>query len=474
VVHSFRLQLTLAFLLSFGVILGQIYKNGPRAPEADELIYVEIAYDLNTFGIYSNGWSETGRALADTPAPGRFFGPAYPFFLAGMSLADPSVKSYLACHAARASDCPDPPVSLITAQALMAAIQMACVFAIALIVSGSSVLAGLALVLALIFGQAAIYAQTFLTENTAFLGFYVFLAAGVAAVSKPSKTIFALAGLGLAIAVLSRPSYIYLFYLVSLILAGLAWRNSNLTGLSWRHAAIFTGVVLAIAAPWMARNIVVFGEPALSAGYGAYILVQRVAYNAMSWPEWAASFIFWLPDFGDNLSRAIFPAELYARLGFENPKDFYVVGNRELRPATLEAAGGAENHLSYLLNVYVLGDLFKHIMVTFPITLRGIWVGKYLALAGILFLPAVGWTLFKRRRFAPFAFMVFALFFMAGLHGFVSVNVVRYNIPMVALYALVAAYVVMDMVRRMGWADPALFARDGSALVASPPAHTFK
>ena len=448
---SNRLLMALAFLVSLTVILGQIYANGPRNPEADELIYIEIAYDLNTYRTFSNSWSEEGRNLSDTPSPGRFFAPAYPIFLSALSKIDPRVGTFIACHAARGASCPGPPLTLVVAQAMLAAIQMACVFGIALALSGSPLVAGLALGLGLIFGQAAYYAQTYLTENIAFVGFYIFLAAGIAGLRHGRIWAFALAGFGLGVAIVSRPSYIYLYYILTPVLIVLALQKRNRLGLSWSHAIAFAGVGLAVFFPWMARNLAVFGDPALSAGYGAYILVQRVAYNAMSWAEWGVSFVYWLPDFGDNLSRALFAPELYARLGFEDPNSFYAVGNQALRQTTLAASGGPENHLSYLLRTYVLGDLFNHLMVTFPITLRGIWVGKYLALAGVLLLPATGLALYRAGRIIPFAFLVLALFFMAGLHGFVSVNVVRYNIPMIALYAFVTAYALVDLLRRVGW-----------------------
>jgi hypothetical protein len=298
--------------------------------------------------------------------------------------------------------------------------------------------------------------------------FYVFLAAGVLALVHKKGAAFALAGAALALAALARPSYLYLLYVVSCLLLVTTILRRDLFGLNLRHAVLFVAAASLILAPWTARNLAVFGDPSITAGYGGFILVQRVAYNAMSWSEWAVAFVYWLPDFGDSLAKALFPVELYRRLEFSDPSSFYAIGNNALMSETLEAAGGRDAHLPYLLKKYVLGDLFTHIIVTVPITLRGIWAGKYLALAGVVMMFPVARHLMHKRRLLPFGFLVFSCFFMAGLHGFVSVNVVRYNIPMLALYASVVGIVVVEMTLR--WSGTAAGGQQGHG----HPANTSK
>ena len=46
-----------------------------------------------------------------------------------------------------------------------------------------------------------------------------------------------------------------------------------------------------VVGPWVLRNWILHDTAAVSGGYAAYILVQRVAYNAMTLQEWLASWI---------------------------------------------------------------------------------------------------------------------------------------------------------------------------------------
>lgn len=450
----FTSLLITAFCVSLIVILAQVFSSDQREPYADEFIYLTIANDLSKTGIFTDARfaeSET-RELKQ---PGRFFAPAYPIFLASLAQLDPSTSTFLACYGergkAQSKNCPAAPVPLLIVQSVISAITMACVFAIALTLSGSQLVATLALVLALATGEAGYYAQMYLTENLAFLGFYLFLAAGVSACTNRSVAAFALSGTALALAALARPSYLYILYVlgVALLLITIFGRRSFPIG--WKQTLAFSLAAALFLAPWMARNWLLFGDPALTAGYGGFILVQRVAYNAMTWPEWVVAFVYWLPDFGDSLARDLFPPELYVRLGFIDPSSFYKIGNNELMRETLHFSGGRATHLQYLLDHYVAGDFLRHVLVTFPLTWRGIWAGQYLALFGVLMIVPVAVAMARTNKLPAFTFLVLAPFFMAALHGFVSVNVVRYNIPLIALYSFVVAYVIILVLCRLGW-----------------------
>jgi len=445
--------LAVAFCVSLLVVFVQVFGAEPREPVADEYVYLTIANDLNQSGIFTDAWYG-GVDSSQINTAGRFFAPAYPLFLAAMAKLDPLVGQFIRCHAegriAGSKTCPTSPVSLLIAQSLMAAVMMTCVFFIAFTLSGSHLIAGVALLLALATEEAAYYAGMYLTENLAFLGFYLFLAAGVAAIERRDVSAFALAGAAIALATLARPSYQYLLWVVTSMLVLLTVLRVSSIQLGWRHVIAFMVAALLVLAPWTVRNWLIFGDPALSSGYGGFILVQRVAYNAMTWPEWVVAFVYWLPDFGDDLSQTLFNPKHYERLGFNHEASFYNVGNSILMSETLRLSGGRDAHLDYLLRHYVIGDLAKHVLVTIPLTLRGIWVGQYLSLAGILLLVPVMCAMARQKHLVSFAFLALALLFMAGLHGFVSVNVPRYNSPLITLYALIVAYSLVAIVCRFG------------------------
>lgn len=438
-----------ALIVAITVISVQVAWKGAKTPVNDEFIYLTIADDLNTHGVFTDGHGSKGTA------PSRFFAPAYPMLLHVISRADPALARAIACHVndqqATRAQCTGSVLALQIVQIVLAAVQALSIFIIALVLSRSAVVAWLAMAIALGTGEFGYYAWTYLTENTAFLGFYLFLAFAVIAVSGGRVWAYAAAGVALAFAALSRPSYLPLFYGLIPLIAVLALLPRRLgTNTRLVHAGAFALAGALVLAPWMARNWALFGDPVLTAGYGGFILVQRVAYNAMTWAEWGVTWIYWLPLFGESLAEALFASELYIRLNFTDPESFFLVGNGRLRAETLVAAGGSEQHMRYLLREYVVGDLFKHVMVTLPLTLRGIWAGKYLAPIGLILLIPVARRLAWHGRLLPFLALAFPLVFMAGLHGFVSVNVVRYNLPFIALFAFVCAYTLVGIARKAG------------------------
>ena len=208
-----------------------------------------------------------------------------------------------------------------------------------------------------------------------------------------------------------------------------------------KNTAAFILSICIIIGPWILRNYYYYDFASVSVGYGSYILSERVAYNEMTWTEWAVSFIYWLPDFGDKLASALFSEEFYQRLNFESPTGFYLIGNTEFRNEIYSLGATEAERRAILLNDYIFQDLFKHIMVTFTMVCRGMWTGKYFGLVGFVFLVPGILILRHRVRFATlFAFAV-PFYFMLGLNAFVSVSIPRYNMPMQMFYALFIAAV---------------------------------
>ena len=164
--------------------------------------------------------------------------------------------------------------------------------------------------------------------------------------------------------------------------------------------------------------------------------------------------VSWLPDFGTALARQIFAPSDLVRLSWDDPTSFYMVGNVELRQGLRSAAGGDAAMTGYIVKHYVLGDFLKHCLVTIPLTWRGLWSGRYVALVGVALAVPVGRALARQGRVLPYLALVAALVFINAFHGFVSVNVNRYNVPNLTLYCFVVAFTVAEGMRRLGWADP--------------------
>jgi hypothetical protein len=201
-----------------------------------------------------------------------------------------------------------------------------------------------------------------------------------------------------------------------------------------------------VLTPWIIRNYVMFDRAALVEGYGPFILVQRLAYNLMTWKEWAVSFIYWLPDFGDSLAKYWFNEADYSRLSW-GENSFYALGNGAYARDMAAQAQGKE-YLGFLLKDVLWNNIGKHIAVTITLALRGMWTGGYIGLAGFLCLFPCFYILKNQGRALGFIFYSIPLFFMLGAHAFVSVNVIRYNEPLIAVFALSFAVVVVHRLSR--------------------------
>jgi hypothetical protein len=335
-------------------------------------------------------------------------------------------------------------------QALLVGWAAAAIYLAAFMVTGSRMTAAAALLLALAAGDFRSFPGMMLSENVAFPAFTGFLACAIAWSERRGNVwLAAPGGALLAVAALARPSYLYLVYAACAAMLLLALVPRTRSKGTATAAAAFAAAAVLVLAPWMIRNHALFGDAALTAGYAPFTLAQRVAYNAMTWKEWLIAWVYWLPDFGDNLAKAIFDKGDWVRLGWTGPTSFYLTGAGKVFSDTLAAAGSAEAHLSYLLDTHVLGDLGKHVAVTLPLTWRGLFAGGYVGLAGLL----LAWPFVHRMtaegRLAPLLALALPLLFMAGLHGFVSVNIVRYNEAMIALWATIVAWVLVELWKRV-------------------------
>lgn len=247
---------------------------------------------------------------------------------------------------------------------------------------------------------------------------------------------FAAAGLLTGLAALTRPAFLYggiAVVIVALLVAaaGRGARRERFAGV-----ALFTAGL----APWIARNAVEFGRPALSYGYDSHTLVQRISYDSMGWREYGLAYVCGLPD-GTSLGKRIAGAGACDRLSLsEQPDTYYNIGIGPMLAETLAAAGGYDHHLSYLLREYIARMPVWHLLVSIPLALRGAWVDHYGGF--VLGIACFVWTIAAvRRRDWRFLALAAPAWFMLAFHGAVAVNQVRYNLMLIPPYAVAGACV---------------------------------
>ncbi|MEQ8505747.1 MAG: hypothetical protein RIB80_10505 [Rhodospirillales bacterium] len=441
---SERVQMALALGLCLVVVLAQTLMPEYRRPVADAMGYARVIAGI------ADAWA---MSLQDANlALGTHFGPVYPVFGALLAAADGELLQALKCVAKDGAVCDLSGLStLFAAQGVLVALTVFFVCLTALQLMRDMRVAWLTLVIVLASKAFSNYTSLILTESITFflLALFGWLFACILT-SSSSRTgkIFG-AGAALAGAALARESYIYLIYFIAVLIPGWFWLVQRQPVRDAVFAAvIFAAGVMAVLAPWWLRNYTTYDLPAVIGGYGVSVLIERLAYNAMTWREWGVSFIYWLPDFGDGLGALLFPKESWVRLTWYDPTSLYSMGRGEFYHEVKNLAAAEQNQLAFLLREYVWNDLGKHIAVTVSLAARGQWVGKYFGLVGFLFLPVCCWILSRNRRLGPFLMICMTHYFMLGLYAFVSVNVVRYNVPLIAVFAMSVATVLVYLFDR--------------------------
>ena len=408
----------------------------------DQPFYLGIAHDLMQTGRFTNGF------MFDTAGPdgagpsGMRFSQLYPTLLAVAAQIDPALRQGMNCVVSthdRPDVCP-------SAAPLMRVLQFAMLTGFYLLVwwigaqvGGSLACAWLTLGLALIAVPTLMRSVEFLmTEMTCLFFCTAAIAAWLAGLRAPRPWLWAAAaGALLGLTALTRPGFLYLLplcVLLALMRAVPQWRAPA----GWRPAAAMAAAGAAMLAPWILRNAIVLGRAALTYGYDSHTLVQRIAFNTMSWREYGLAYLCWLPD-GTSLGRRLIGPGACDRFGWdEQPNSFYTLGLRHMLDQTLRAAGGYDHHLSYLLHTYILPHLLWHMAVSIPLALRGAYVAHWW---GLLLLPVCLWVTLAalRRRDPAILAITLPALFMLAFNAAVAVNQVRYNLLLVPAYAVAGA-----------------------------------
>ena len=425
-----RLAWCVAAVVALGCILIGFTGIKPQTLAAyDQPLYLGIASDMAQTGTYTNG------RFGDAAVPGAYTAPLYPAMVAGLALLDPTLARDAACVRAappgQLAQCPTSLGILLPVQVALACLTLMLVWRSTLAIGGGRVAAWAALLGAgLGTTEYAVYARTAMTEA---LSLPLSAIAGlllVLLVQRPRwRTAIGL-GVTLGLLTLTRPEYLYLAVALGVVgLGALIWRRR--LGLQLIATAVICAAVLS---PWSIRNERLFGTTAPTYGYAGFILVQRMAYEAMTPREWLASFIYSLPGFGPAAARMAMP-DAVPRLGWEDRADtFYMVGNGPMQDELKAAAPNPANQVSYLIHRYVLGDPLRFIAVTIAMAWKALWVRKYFSIVAVPCFAVLVWQAVRRRDLRLLAFVLPPLFIL-GLHAATTVSTPRYSLMMIPAYA---------------------------------------
>lgn len=410
------------------------------APESDARTYVRLALAVSEFGVY--GMYRDGE---HAPQPAMDVMPLYPLFVAALMRADHALRDTLTCVMSRLpqAQCSQAYDSLIRVQTALMAASAVLVWLTAWVWSGRLGVTWAAMVAAFAAAVLPEFAPQFLTENLSLPLAGVFTL-GLAMFLRDQRRWLAatLIGIALGLLALTRPSFWYLLLAATALTALLV-----LLPRSRQRAlplVLSCALAMCFALPWLARNHQVFGQAVMSGGpYGGRSLIQRVTYNDMRDDEFAAAFIYWLPDFGDALAKLLLPATSYRRLGWEEDS-FYALGVRRVREAL--RAGPAHTDVERLVREQVLQRPFAHARATLALAWRGLFIGKSWGLVAWLCAAVIlyrGW----RVRDYDFALLCLPALFLCLFQAAISVSIPRYNLMLLAPLSIAMAQQVDDYLR---------------------------
>src|SRR3979490_1462290 len=85
-------------IVIFAVLAAAILARPPKSPnDFDQAYYLTTAYDLDHHGVFSNGLLDDVDSIVAVPPPGMFFGPLYPWLIAGVTKIDAGFAKSVDC-----------------------------------------------------------------------------------------------------------------------------------------------------------------------------------------------------------------------------------------------------------------------------------------------------------------------------------------------------------------------------------------
>lgn len=442
-----KYQLGFVFILSLFCILIQIQFLERKTPYADNVMYLQNAVTVHDTGVFTAGSHMT---LGTPNGEGMWLPPLYIGFIHSLFFLDDTLLETARCSAEHIKphiideNCTVDYEFLVYAQSIMGTLSCVFIWLTAILLFQQKRLAWLSVGLVLSAGTLADSATWIMAESLILVLFFAAMYFFIACLKEPKILYTALCGVCIGLLLLTKPAFLYALYFTAFIFAivGLYRLFTQKDVRVFQHLITVFVCVAIIVGPWIYRNYTQIGYAKITYGYAAFTLPQRLAYNEMTWKEWWVSWIYGIPGEGDSIAEKLFEEENYIRWTYDHPDSFYIQGNRVLRPQTLEEAGGLDNHLSHLMKHYLLPDLPWHTMTTLPIVFRGMWVFEYW-----VFIPYITFLflLLHCYRERKYDYVLYAMvpWFMLGLHGFASVNVPRYNIPLQGCLAMALAWAML-------------------------------
>lgn len=458
-----KIGLFVLALVTLGTLI--VTKPTRNLQDFDQPFYVTLAYDLDRYGVFSNGPFSGIDDTTTAPPPGMFFGPVYPALVAAVMKLDPRFAAAARCsveadrgHRDIATcDAYDLPVRFLNA--LLLAIAVVAVAAAAELMFRRRAMfwaAGLCALVALACEASAF--SYIMTESLIFAIYSVFMLAMVLAWRSGRIAHFILGGVLLGLLCLTKPSYLVLFPVVAaLSYVYLHWLVQPRRAHVLSHVLAFSLAFGCVVGAWVARNAVSVGKIGFTEEYGAVVLIERFAYNDMTSREFFQAFPYCTPGLGELVFDPVYGTDSMHRFTYHTEGSFFHVG-RGRRDALVAQYGRLDPLIPGIIRDEMRNDWWRHLLVSIPLAWCGLWAGW---LASLVLVPLFVWAGIRAVRARQPLFLLYATpaVVMLGLDALIGNHYTRYNLILIGPYAVGAAFIMTWWLPRPGahwrWRSPA-------------------
>jgi hypothetical protein len=448
------------FCLFAFAVLSLLILNRPdwKLIDFDQPFYVTIAYDLDKYGVFSDGPFDAVDSTVAPAQPGMFFGPVFPLLVFTAMQLDPRFAEAVRCaveadRGHRDGSTCEPyarPIRLI--DALLLAIGATAAGCAAELIFGPRrrlfLLTGLFALMALA-AEADIFSYV-MTESAIFALYSLLAWSAVLAWKTGRGWAFALAGCLLGVLCLTKPSFLALFP----VIAGLSLFQGTRLAIPPRrntivHLLVLTLGFACVVGAWAAHNAVSVGKFALTEEYGSAALIERFAYDDMTAREFIQAFPYCTPGLGDLAFDLVYGTDSMHRFVYHTPGSFFHVG-RDRRDALIAEHGRLDPLIGGIIRDELGANWWRYLLVNIPLAWCGMWPGW---IASLFLVPLFVWGCVRALRARAPLFLLYSApaVLMLGLHAAVGNHYTRYNLILIGPYAAAAAWIMMSAWRDGHW-----------------------
>ncbi len=455
-VRTVKFGVVVVSLLAIGVSI--LTRPDWKLRDFDQVFYVTIAYDLDRYGIFSDGIFDPVDSSVQPAQPGMFFGPVFPVMVLAVMKLDHRFAEAVRCSVDSnrghrdESTCEAYEVPIRLLNSLLLAIGAAVIGLAAELIFRRIPWPFL---FAVLFATAALAneAQIFsfvMTESAIFAIYSIFGLTLLRALIRPVAFRFAIAGATLGLLSLTKPSFAVLLpAALAIVFACGYWITKLSRSAIGAHSLAFALAFVCIVAPWMARNYVSLGKFGLTKEYASAVLVERFAYDDMTAREFFFAFPYCTPGIGDLLFDKVNGADSMHRFMFHTSESFFHIG-RERREALIERNGQIDPLIGQLMQDEIANKWWRYLLVNIPLAWCGMWPGGIVTL---LILPLFIASTVRTARAREPGLILYAApaVLMLAVHAAVANHDTRYNLILIGPYSVGAAWIICSALPYARW-----------------------